>query len=232
MRKPTRASLLALLLVLVAAAACAESEVGVVGGISFAGRQDLTIEGRSAPEGAVVSVTQEPDLPVHQGSAVGLSFIRWTRSHPSLGLSLDALYWTDSFRTTGRDPARTIERLDQQRTGVFSSLAARVSVDRKSGAFAFATLGMGIVDSRLVGGDQRIGAGLSATTGLSVSLTPNLLARFEARYLITHDFDSDDSKNQNLEFSGSPSWTTARRVFGGHQDTRFLPILFGLFWRF
>jgi hypothetical protein len=59
-----------------------------------------------------------------------------------------------------------------------------------------------------------------------------LIARVEARYLITHDFDSDDSTNQNLEFSGSKSWMTDRRLFGPHQDTRSFPILLGLSWRF
>jgi hypothetical protein len=59
-----------------------------------------------------------------------------------------------------------------------------------------------------------------------------LIARVEARYLITHDFDSDDSTNQNLEFSGSKSWMTDRRLFGPHQDTRSFPILLGFSWRF
>jgi hypothetical protein len=92
---------------------------------------------------------------------------------------------------------------------------------------------MGAVDSRLVGGDQRLAAGFSMTAGGAVSLVQDMLfAHLELRYLITHDFDSDDSMNQNFEFSGSPSWTTARRVFSGNQDTRFLPVVAGLYWSF
>ena len=225
--------LLAVVLLLGPAAARAQVEVGVVGGLAFAGRQDLTIERRSSPEGTVMSVTREADLPVDEGAAWGLTFTSWARKHPSFGLTIDALYWTNSLEMHGLDPARTPRILHQQRFGLFPSFTGRISLDADRGIFVFGAVGAGIVDSRLVGGDQRIGAGFSLATGLSFPIVrEKLIGRVEARYLITHDFDSDDSTNQNLEFSGSRSWMTDRRVFGPHQDSRFFPILFGLSWRF
>jgi hypothetical protein len=225
--------LLTAVVLLGSAAARAQNEAGVVGGYAFAGRQDLTIERRSSPEGTVMSVTREPDLPVDGGGAWGLTFTHWASAHPSFGLTIDALYWTSSLEMRGLDPARTPRILRQQRIGLFPAFTGRISLDAVRGIFVFGGVGAGIVDSRLERGDQRIGAGLCLTTGLSFPLVrEKLIARVEARYLITHDFDSDDSTNQNLEFSGSKSWMTDRRLFGPHQDTRSFPILLGLSWRF
>lgn len=212
-------------------AVCGQSEVGVVGGVAFAGRQDLTIEERASPEGAVLNVVQEPRLPVARGAAWGLSFVRWTAGHPHLGWAIDALYWRNSLVMAGVGDVPARRTLREERYALVPSLAVRTQVGE--GPFLFATIGAGVVDSRLIGGDQRIGFGMSAAVGGEVPVVRDrVFLRLEARYLITHDFDSDDGNDQNLEFSGSPSWTTARRVFGGHQDTRFLPVLVGIFWRF
>jgi hypothetical protein len=225
--------LFAVVVLLGSTAARAQDEGGFVGGYAFAGRQDLTIERRSSPEGSVMSVTREPDLPVDGGGAWGLTFTHWAASHPSFGFTIDALYWTSSLEMRGLDPARTPRILRQQRIGLFPAFTGRFPLDAARGIFMFGGIGAGIVDSRLERGDQRIGTGLSLTTGLSFPLVrEKLIARFEARYLITHDFDSDDSTNQNLEFSGSKSWMTDRRLFGPHQDTRSFPILLGISWRF
>ncbi len=182
----------------------------------------------------MVSVTQEPDLTVAHGDAWGVTLTRWTRRHPSLGFNLDFLYWRNSLTLTGADPSGSRRTLHQERTGLFPSLAARLPLTAAgNGAALYGTFGIGAVDSHLIHGDQRLGVGFSMAAGLSVPLVRDkVLLHLEARYLITHDYDSDDSNDQNLEFSGSPSWTTARRVFGGHQDTRFLPVLLGLFVRF
>ena len=222
-----------LLTVATRGSAQAQVELGVVGGTAFAGRQDLTIEERVSPEGRVFNVVQEPKRPVDRGVALGVSFVHWTASHPRLGLAIDALYWRDSFVMMGVGTAPARETLHQERYALIASLAVRLPADPRGGPFLFGTIGAGAVDSRLIGGDQRIGFGLSAATGGEIPVVgDSILLRLEVRYLITHDFDSDDSNDQNLEFSGSPSWTTGRRVFGGHQDTRFLPILAGVFWRF
>jgi hypothetical protein len=228
-----RTGLLFLIVLIAPAAARAQVEAGIVGGFAFAGRQDLTIERRSSPEGSVMFVTREPNLPVDGGNAWGLTFTRWTRAHPSLGLSVDALCWTDSLTMTGLDPAHTPRVLRQRRMGVFPSLTGRLPLDARREIFLYGALGGGVVDSRLMGGDQRIGEAFSIASGLSFPVAGSkLFARIEVRYLITHDFDSDDSKDQNLEFSGSRSWITERRLFGPHQDTRFFPVLLGLAWRF
>jgi hypothetical protein len=211
----------------------AQDALGVVGGFAFAGRQDLTIERRSSPEGTVMSVTVEKDLPVDGGGTWGLTYTHWARKHPSFGLTIDALYWTSSLEMHGLDPARTPRTLQQQRFGLFPSFAGRIPLDADGGIFVFGAIGAGVVDSRLRGGDQRIGAGFSLATGLSFPLARGkLIGRVEARYLITHDFDSDDGNDQNFEFSGSRSWMTDRRLFGPHQDSRFFPVLFGVSWRF
>lgn len=228
-----RTGLIAFVVFLAPAAARAQAEAGVVGGFAFAGRQDLTIERRSSSEGSVMSVTREPNLPVDGGNAWGLTFTRWTRAHPSLGLSIDALWWTDSLTMTGLDASRTPRLLRQRRIGIFPSFTGRIPLDARREIFLYGSLGAGVVDSRLMGGDQRIGEAFSIASGLSFPVAEKkLFARVEVRYLITHDFDSDDSKNQNLEFSGSRSWMTERRLFGPHQDTRFFPVLLGLVWRF
>ena len=225
--------LFAVVMLIGPAAARAQTEVGVVGGLAFAGRQDLTIERRNSPEGTVMSVTREADLPVDEGAAWGVTFTRWARKDPTFGLTIDALYWTSSLEMHGLDPARTPRILHQQRFGLFPSFTGRIALVADRGVFLFGAVGAGIVDSRLVGGDQRMGAGFSLATGLSFPLVrEKVIGRVEARYLIAHDFDSDDSTNQNLEFSGSRSWMTDRRVFGPHQDSRFFPILFGISWRF
>jgi hypothetical protein len=224
--------LLASTLSLIPGATLAQVEVGVVGGMAFAGSQDLTIEQRNA-QGMVTSVTQEPGLHVDRGRAWGLTMVRWSKSHPPLGLSVDGLYWTDSLKMIDVDASRTPRTLHQERAGIFSSLAGRIPLTRDGETIVYGTLGVGALDSHLIGGGHRIGVGLTMAAGGSVPLMRDrLFAHLETRYLITHDFDSDDSMNQNLEFSGAPSWTTARRVFGPHQDTRFLPMTLGLSWRF
>lgn len=208
-------------------------EIGVVGGIAFAGRQDLTIEERASAEGPVLNVVQELKLPVARGGAWGISFVRWTDGHPRLGWTVDALYWRNSLVITGIGDVFGRRTLRQERYAVVPSFTVRLPVGERDGPFFFGTIGLGVVDSRLIGGDQRVGFGLSAAIGGEVPLIDrSVFLRLETRYLITHDFDSDDGKDKNLEFSGSPSWTTARRVFGGHQDTRFLPVVLGVFWRF
>jgi len=180
-----------------------------------------------------MSVTREPNLPVDGGQAWGLTFTRWTRAHPSLGLSVDALWWADSLTMTGLDSAHTPRGLRQSRTGVFPSFTGRISLDARREIFLSGAVGAGVVDSRLMGGDQRIGEAYSIASCLSFPVAAGkIFARIEARYLITHDFDSDDSRDQNLEFSGSRSSITERRLLGPHQDTRFFPILLGLVWRF
>jgi hypothetical protein len=129
--------------------------------------------------------------------------------------------------------SRTRRTLGQERIGIFPSLAGRIPLTRGGETIVYGALGAGVLDSHLIGGDHRIGAGLTMAVGASAPLVRDaLVAHLEARYLITHDFDSDDSMNENLEFSGSQSRTTARGLFGGHQDTRFLPILIGLSWQF
>jgi hypothetical protein len=117
--------LLAFVVLLGSAAACAQDEAGVVGGYAFAGRQDLTIERRSSPEGTVMSVTREPDLPVDGGGAWGLTFTHWAAGHSSFGFTIDALYWTSSLEMRGLDPARTPRILRQQRIGLFPAFTGR-----------------------------------------------------------------------------------------------------------
>ena len=224
--------LLAATLILIPGATLAQVEVGVVGGMAFAGRQDVTIEQRNA-QGMVTSVTHEPGLHVDRGRAWGLTMVRWSRHRPLIGLSLDVLYWANSLRIVPVDAPQAHRTVRQDRGGIYSSLAGRIPITPEGDTCIYGAIGMGVVDSHLIGGDHRIGAGLTMAAGGSVPLMQDkLVAHLEARYLITHDFDSDDSMNQNLEFSGAPSWTTARRVFGPHQDTRFLPMTLGLSWRF
>jgi hypothetical protein len=224
--------ILAATLVFASWPALGQVELGIVGGPVWAGRQDLTIEQRDAA-GSVIDVTQEPNLHVDRGRTFGLTMVRWSRHHPNFGLSLDALYWANSLKMAVVGSPGINRTLHQERIGLFASLAGRAPVSRSDGSYVYGSIGMGAVDSRLVGGDQRVAVGFSLTAGGAMPLVPGrLFAHLEVRYLITHDFDSDDTMNQNFEFSGSPSWTTARKVFGGHQDTRFLPLLAGLSWRF
>ena len=194
-----------------------ESSVGVTGGLTLSGDQDVKIvEPR-------VGSTESRDVTAALGPVGGTTASLWL-TH--FGLQVDVLYWGTS--TPGVLP-RSLKavRVNQDRGAVLGSFTGRVFLDEQK--FAYGGLGCGLVAIGVRPGQTNVVPGLGAILGVALPITSRLRLRAEARYLLTHDnMDPRNAHGLSTEVSGSRGPNPGRAVFGPHFDTEFVPLLIGL----
>jgi len=197
-----------------------ESSVGVTGGMTFSGDQDVKF---TQPG---VGSTESHDVSATPGPVGGTTASLWL-SH--FGLQVDGLYWGTS--TPGVLP-RSLKavRVNQDRGALLGSFAGRVFLDETGEKFAYGGLGCGLV---AIGvhppGQTNVVPSFGAFLGVAFPITSRLRLRAEARYLLTHDInDPRNARGLSAEVSGSRGPNPGRAVFGPHFDTEFVPLLVGL----
>lgn len=196
-----------------------ESSLGVTGGLTISGDQDVKIvEPR-------VGSTESHDVRAALGPVGGTTASLWL-TH--FGLQVDGLYWGTS--TPGVLP-RSLKavRVGQDRGAVLGSFTGRVFLDGPGEKFAYGGLGCGLVAIGVRPGQTNVVPGLGAILGVALPITSRLRLRAEARYLLTHDnMDPRNAHGLSTEVSGSRGPNPGRAVFGPHFDTEFVPLLIGL----
>jgi hypothetical protein len=197
-----------------------ESSVGVTGGVTLSGDQDVKLVQPG------VGSTESNDVRAAPGPVGGGTASLWL-TH--FGLQVDGLYWGTS--TPGVLP-RSLKkvRIDQDRGAVLGSFTGRVFLGEPGDTFAYGGLGCGLV---AIGvhppGQTNVVPGFGALLGVALPMTSRLRLRAEARYLVTHDnIDPRNARGLSAEVSGSRGPNPGRAVFGPHFDTEFVPFLIGL----
>ena len=196
-----------------------ESSVGVTGGMTLSGDQDVKIV---QPR---VGNTESRDVIAAIGPLGGTTASLWL-SH--FGLQVDGLYWGTSTPGVLPGSLKTV-RVRQDRGAVLGSFTGRVFLDEPGEKFAYGGLGCGLVAIGVHPGQTNVVPGVGALLGVAFPITSHLRVRAEARYLLTHDnIDPKGARGLSTEVSGSRGPNPGRAVFGPHFDTEFVPLLIGL----
>ncbi len=220
--------------------AAAELLLGGTAGLVIPGDQDMTFKQYPPGGGPATSSFEQRDVDESLGPMAGASVTAWGGSGllQYLGLQGEALYW---YMQSKGAPAPGAPRVtaEQHRLGFLLNVLARVPVYPSPGrfpseqggdAFLYGGAGAGPAYTRVSGGAKDWNVAYQLLAGISVGMTPNIRLRVESRYLLAHDADTTpaDGPGLKVDVSGTPtSFRTSR-----HQDTRFIPILVGLDWRF
>ena len=224
-------------LVVFSTPARAEVVVGLNGGVVIPGGQDLTFKEHSAT-GTLLNSLSTSDVDETLGPIVGAAVTVWGNEGllRYFALQLDTLYWYMEAKPAPTPPAPRFT-VGQHRTAIFLSALGRLpiypSVGRfspqaGSDTFAYVGVGAGPVYTAVQHGQNEWDAGFQLLGGVAIPLTSKLQLRVESRYLLASDADSPPEPGWRVDTSGTP---TAFRL-GPHRDTRFIPVIFGLDWRF
>jgi hypothetical protein len=195
----------------------AESSLGLTGGLTFGGDQDIMIVDRN---GSALS----NDMRAAIGPVGGVTSTFWW-SH--FGLQLDALYWGTSAQAALPGSLKRVQ-VNQDRGAVLMSLMGRLSFGESRGPFAYGGLGGGFAVIGVDPGQTAVGPGVGALAGVAIPMTPHFRVRMEVRYLLTHDSDPKAGRGVSTEISGGRGLNPGRALFGPHLDTEFVPLLIGL----
>jgi hypothetical protein len=218
--------------------AAAEILVGINGGFVIPGDQDLVFKEYPSGGGEAKQIVAQDKVSESIGPIVGLqatgwggwSFLRY------FGVQGDALYWYMHARGAPSPPAPHFT-VGQNRLGLFGSLLARVPVyplvgrfsqDIGSDWFVYGGAGIGPVYSTASHGSSDWGLDYQFFGGISVPLFSHLRLRVEGRWIATGDVDTTpkDGPGWRVDVSGKHS------SLDPHRDSRFVPVIFGLDWRF
>src|SRR5438094_733695 len=164
-----------------------ESSVGVTGGLTLSGDQDVKIvEPR-------VGSTESHDVTAALGPVGGTTASLWL-TH--FGLQVDGLYWGTS--TPGVLP-RSLKpvRVGQDRGAVLGSFTGRVFLDEQK--FAYGGLGCGLVAIGVRPGQTNVVPGLGAILGVALPITSRLRLRAEA---LSYDVKANDKVVTTLRSGG------------------------------
>jgi hypothetical protein len=195
----------------------AEPSVGLTGGLTFGGDQDIGIVDH---HGSALS----NDKSVAVGSVGGVTGTYWWHH---LGLQLDGLYWHTSAQAALPGSLKKV-RVNQDRGALLMSLLGRVSFRESGGPFAYGGVGSGVAVIGVNPGQTAVVPGVGALAGVAIPVTPHFRVRAEVRYLLTHDMDPKAGRGISTEVSGGRGLNPGRALFGPHFDTEFVPLLIGL----
>ncbi len=198
--------------------ACAEPSLGLTGGPTFAGDQDIMIVDRN---GSALS----NDVSAAIGPVGGVTGTFWW-TH--LGLQLDGLYWKTSAEAALPGSLKNKAQVNQDRGAVLMSLMGRLSLGKPRGPFAYGGVSGGIAVLGFDPGQTTVGSAVGAVAGLAIPITTYLRVRMEIRYLLTHDVDPKAGRGTSTEVSGGRGLNPGRVLFGPHFDTEFVPVLGGV----
>jgi len=216
----------------------AEVVVGLNGGVVIPGDQDLTFKEHSA-SGSLLNSVGTSNVGERVGPAVGAAVTLWGGQGVLryFALQVDALYWYMEAKAAPTAPAPRLT-VGQHRTAILVSALGRLPIypllgrfsSEKSGGdtFAYVGVGAGPAYTAVEHGQKEWDAGFQLLGGVAIPLTSKLQLRIESRYLLASDADSSPEPGWRVDTSGTPA--TFR--LGSHRDTRFIPVLFGLDWRF
>src|SRR5262249_49917086 len=209
--------LLVMLVVAPASPARGESSVGVTGGVTLSGDQDVNLV---QPR---VGSTEAHDVSAAPGPVGGTTASLWL-TH--FGLQVDGLYWGTSAPGVLPRSLKTV-RINQDRGAVLGSFTGRVFLDEPGEKYAYGGLGCGVVAIGLhPPGQTNVVPSFGALVGIALPMTSRFRLRVEARYLLTHDnMDPRNARGLSAEVSGSRGPNPGRAVFGPHFDTEFVPLL-------
>jgi hypothetical protein len=195
----------------------AEPSLGLTGGLTFAGDQDITFVDRNGS-------AKPGDTSAATGPLGGVTGTYWWKH---LGLQLDGLYWHTSARAALPGSARR-QPVNEERGAVLMSLLGRVSFGESGGPFAYGGLGGGGVFIGVSPGQTTLERAVGAVAGVAIPMTLHLRIRAEIRYLLTHDADPKPRRGTATEISGGRGENPGRALLGPHFDTQFVPVLLGV----
>lgn len=222
--------------------AAAEITVGINGGFVIPGDQDLSFKEYPTDGGQPSNsqIASQKRVTPSVGPLVGVQATAWAPWSflRYFGLQGDALYWHTSAKGQPGPPAPNFT-VSQDRIAFFGSLVARVPVYPELGTFSpevgkdwfvYGGAGLGPAYGRVSHGSSDWNPAYQFLGGISVPLYSQLRLRVEARYLVTSDVDTTpkDGPGWRVDVSGTRSGLAPDR----HKDTRFVPVIFGLDWRF
>lgn len=213
--------------------------VGLAAGVVFSGAQDLKFKRYSA--GGVLTdflFSDDLDVPADHLESIDAWVWKTKGSLDGFGVRLEAMRW--STRATAKSfvdrlgtsaAAPPFQSVDQNRFGVFASVAKRWSLSSDIGAedapYAFVGLGYGEVHTSVTHGDEVWRLGFEAYAGVTFPLLQDVRLRIEGKFIITKDDDvQGTSTDWKVDTSGKQLW--------GHStfDTRFYALTVGLEFRF
>ena len=217
------------------APAAAEVMVGLTTGVVVPGQQDLVFK-----EYPSDNLVKPNDVTESLGPVVGATITAWG-DWPVLryfAVQFDPMYWSMSAKGANSPPAPHFT-VHQQRAAFYLSalgrlplwpLLGRFSEEPGKDTFAYLGAGIGAVHSSVTHGASAWGTGYQLLGGVSIPLTGHLRLRLEARYLLAPDVDTTprDGPGWRVDTSG----THVRFTVNRHLDTRFVPVLLGVDWRF
>jgi opacity protein-like surface antigen len=209
--------------------------IGVAAGVVFSGAQDLKFKRYSAG-GVLTDFLFSDDLDVSPDHIETLDVTAWRTKGKldGFGVRLEAMRWSTyatakSFedRLGTSAPVPPFDSVEQDRFGVFATLAHRWSLSRETeardGAYVFAGLGYGEVHTRVSHGDAGWRLGFEAYAGVAFPVLPDVRLRIEGKFIITKDDDvQGTSTDWKVDTSGKRLW--------GHStfDTRFYALTVGV----
>src|SRR2546427_1786371 len=141
-----------------------ESSVGVTGGLTLSGDQDVKIVEPG------VGSTESHDVIAARGPVGGTTASLWL-TH--FGLQVDGLYWGTSTPGVLPRSLKTV-RVSQDRGAVLGSFTGRVFLDEPGGKFAYGGMGWRVVGIGLHTGQNKIVAALAGLIGVAFPGTPHL----------------------------------------------------------
>ena len=196
---------------------CAEPSLGLTGGLTFAGDQDVLIVDRNGS-------ARSNDVSAAIGPVAGVTGTFWWSY---LGLQLDGLYWKTSAEAALPGSLNKVQ-VNQDRGAVLISLMGRLSLGEPGGPFAYGGVSGGIAVLGFDPGQTTVGPAAGAVAGVAIPITTHLRVRTEIRYLLTHDSDPKTGRGTSTEVSGRRGLNPGRVLFGPHFDTQFVPVLVSL----
>jgi len=223
---------LSAVLLLVPSAARAQLEIGASGGAVFGWAQDVHVEERN-DSGLLREVVHEKSKTLAPGGFWGVGVDYWWKPRSSWGLEFGAVGWQNQL-AIAHWPGMTRQCYAEQHLAFTANGTGRLMLTSTGESYLYGGLGGGPGVSRLRRSHTQVGPALSLVTGACLPAgKTGITACLESRYLITRDFNAlvhTGGRDQNLRLSGHPSSTSARPIFGPHQDARYLALSLGLRW--
>ena len=224
-----------------ASLASAEIIVGLNGGIVIPGDQDLAFKEYATDSGLARRVDTD-NVRESVGPLVGVSVTGWGDWSflRYFALQLETMYWYVEVEPATPIPPAPRFTIGEQRVGFLGSVLGRLplyplfgrfSPEKGRDTFAYLGVGAGAVYSTVTHGSHDWGWGYQLLGGISVPIVSRLRLRLEGRYILTGDVDTatgDRLVGWKVDTSGTPTRLRKNETV----DTRFMPIIVGLDWRF